>query len=293
MTTILTPLPNAETGKRPADSHLRPTRPNNVLGHILLIALSALALLPIYWMFMTALKPANEIYSSLPYPVSPTLENFAYVAEELPILRILGNTFVTATVQTVAQLFTALLAAYAFARWTFPGRNLLLLMFTLTWLVPFQAIMIPNYVLISQLKWLDSLPGLIVPNLASTFAVLLLFQTIKGFPLELIDAARSDGATNWGVLWRIIVPNLGAALAALAILLFISAWNEYFWPVMINRKLENSVIQIAIQMFRTQEGDNWGALMAASSIASLPILVVYILLQRQIIDSFLKSGLRS
>jgi sn-glycerol 3-phosphate transport system permease protein len=197
-----------------------------------------------------------------------------------------------ASLQMIGQLITALLAAYAFARWKFLGSRVLFALIAMTWLVPFQVTMIPNYVLLSRLGWLNTMTGLVIPHIASAFAVLLLYQNIKSFPTDLVDSARMDGATSWGLLWRVVVPNLRAALAALGILLFISSWNEYFWPLLVTSKLENSVIQIGLQAFMTDQGDLWGPLMAAATMASLPIFVLYLILQRQVIDSFIKSGLR-
>ena len=261
-------------------------------GHVLLILLCIVSVFPVYWMVVTSLRPTNDIYSNSLLPLNATLEHYLTVWRTIPIARMLGNTFLMSVLVTVFQLFTAILAAFAFARWTFPRDKLILGLFALTWLVPFQVTMIPNYVLVSSLGWLDSLTAIIVPQVASAFAVMLLFQSLKAFPQELIDAARIDGANDWGILWRVIVPNLRASLASLAILLFISAWNEYFWPLLVTRNLENAVVQIGLQMFLTQEGDQWGPLMAAATLSSLPILLLYVVLQKQIIESFMKSGLK-
>ena len=152
--------------------------------------------------------------------------------------------------------------------------------------------MLPNYVLVARLGWLDTLAALVVPQLAAAFSIVLMRQYMKAFPRDLLDAAQLDGASSWRTLWGIVVPNLRAPLAALGILLFISTWNEYFWPLLVTRKIENSVIQVGLQMFLTQEGDLWGPLMAAASLASLPIFALYIVLQRQVIDAFIRSGLR-
>jgi sn-glycerol 3-phosphate transport system permease protein len=263
-----------------------------IAGHGLLIALSILAVFPVYWMIVTSLRPANDIFSTAFIPTSASFENYTTVWNTIPIVRMLLNTLAMAFLQTIFQLFTSILAAYAFARWTFFADKFLYALFALTWLVPFQVTMIPNYVLISQLGWLDTLTAIIVPQIASAFAVLLLFQSIKAFPSELIDASRIDGANDWVILWQVIVPNLRASLAALSILIFISGWNEYFWPLLVTRKTENAVVQIGLQMFLTQEGDQWGPLMAAATLASLPILLLYVFLQKQIIESFMKSGLR-
>lgn len=264
----------------------------SVGSHAALILLSLLAIFPIYWMILTSLRPAGELYSASLLPNQITLEHYHRAWNAIPMGRMLANTGIMAISQTLLQLLTSVLAAYAFARWRFRGKSILLALFALTWLVPFQATMIPNYVTLTQLGWRNTLWGLIIPHASSAFAVLLLFQSFRSFPLELIDAARIDGASNWGVLWRVIVPNLGAAIASLGVLLFISSWNDYFWPLLVTSRLENTTIQIGLQMFLSSDGNLWGPLMAAATTASLPILVVYGLLQRQIIDSFVKSGLR-
>jgi ABC-type glycerol-3-phosphate transport system permease component len=153
--------------------------------------------------------------------------------------------------------------------------------------------MIPNYVRLAELGWLNSVWAVVVPQFVAAFAVILLRQHLKAFPTELIDAARMDGASSWTVLWRVVVPNLRAPLAALAILQFISAWNEYFWPLLVIDDIDHSVVQIGLQMYLSSEqGDQWGPLMAAASVASLPILLLYVLLQRHVIEAFVKSGLK-
>ena len=290
---MLPSVPQLETTETaPSSADWRRGGIGALAGHALLIALSLLALFPVYWMIATSLRPANDIFSTAMIPTAPTLENYGVVWNSIPILRMLANTFIMAALVTACQIATSILASYAFARWTFTGDRVIFGLFALTWLVPFQVTMIPNYVLIADLGWIDTLAAIVVPQVASAFAVMLLFQSIKAFPQELIDAARIDGANDWRILWRVIVPNLRASLAALSILLFISAWNEYFWPLLVTRHADNAVVQIGLQMFLTSEGDQWGPLMAAATLASLPILGLYVVLQKQIIESFMKSGLR-
>lgn len=283
----MTSKPNLEPPPRPRRSwlHLLP-------GHTLLIALSFLAVFPVYWMVVTSLRPTNDIFNTALVPLAPTLEHYRTVLESIPMPRMLWNTLLMSLLITVSQVLTALLAAYAFARWTFHGDRLIFALFALTWLVPFQVTMIPNYVLIANLNWLDTMAALVVPQIASAFAVLLLYQNVKAFPQELIDAARIDGAGHWAILWRVVTPNLRSSLAALTILLFIGAWNEYLWPLLVTRNMDNAVVQIGLQMFLTQEGDQWGPLMAAATLASMPILLLYMALQKQIVEAFMKSGLR-
>lgn len=265
---------------------------SSVIQHILLIFLAFVAIFPIYWMFLTSLKPTNQIFELTFFPLQPTFEHYIRVWELIPFQRMLFNTVMMALFQTLFQILTALFAAYALSRWNFFGKRALFALITLTWLVPFQVTMIPNYILLSRLGWLNTLFALIVPQIASAFSILLLYQAVNGFPKELIDSARIDGANSWTTLWRVIFPNLRAPISALGILLFISAWNEYFWPLLVTNKIERSVVQIGLQMFMSMEGDDWGPLMAAATLASIPIFLLYVFLQRQVIDSFVKSGLR-
>jgi len=270
----------------------KPRRPGDWTAHAVMIPLAFISVFPVWWMLVTSLRPLAEIYSPLPWPAAMTLENYSYATGVIPVWTMLANTMIFSIISTALQLLTAVLAAYGFARWRFFGDRVLFALVAMTWLVPFQVVMIPNYVLIAQMGLVDTLTALVLPNMASAFAILLLVQAMRSFPVEVIDAAHMDGASHWRILWRILVPNLRAPLAALSILLFISAWNEYFWPLLLTRSEDKTVIQIGIQMFLTEEGSQWGPLMAVSTLACLPVLVIYLVLQRQVIDSFVKAGLR-
>ncbi len=265
---------------------------NSAAGHLVMVLLSISCLFPVYWMLATSFRPANAIFETSIWPTTMSLENYTYALDSIPIVRMLINTLVVSVLTTVVQLGTGLLAAYAFARWRFPFDKLVYTAVALTWLVPFQVVMIPNYLLIAQMGLLDTIAALILPNFASALAILLLAQAMRSFPKEVVEAARMDGARPWRILWEVMTPNLRGTLASLAILIFISTWNEYFWPLLLTRTADNSVIQIGIQMFMSSEGNQWGPLMAASSLASLPVLAIYLVLQRQVIQSFMKSGIR-
>jgi sn-glycerol 3-phosphate transport system permease protein len=263
-----------------------------VAVHALMLSLSLVAVFPVFWMVVSSLKPENEILSARLWPMAPSLDNYVFVLTQIPMLRMLANTTIVAAATAVLQVVTGLLAAYAFVRWRFRLSKVAHGLISLSWLVPFQIVMIPNYVLASRLGLLDTLSGLVIPNAAAAFAVLLLHNAMRSFPREVVEAARMDGAGSWRILWEVVVPNLRATIAAVAILAFISAWNEYFWPLLLSRRMENSVVQMGLQMFMTQEGNLWGPLMAAATLASLPVLAIYLILQRQVIDAFMKSGIR-
>lgn len=262
------------------------------VGHALMILVSLVCVFPIYWMIVTSLRPENAIFSTRLWPDAASLDNYAYALRAVPMQRMLVNTFIVSAAVTAVQLLSGILAGYAFARWRFRGSAILFGAVALTWLVPLQVVMIPNYLLVARLGMIDTLGALILPHIASAFAIMLLAQSMRSFPTEVVEAARMDGGNHWQILWQVIVPNLRGTLASLAILIFITTWNEYFWPLLLTRSPENSVVQIGLQMFISSEGTQWGPLMAASTMASLPILLIYLVLQRQVISSFMKSGLR-
>ena len=263
-----------------------------VTAHVVMIGLSALAIFPVYWMVQTSFRAPNDVFATDLWPSVPTFQNYRDVMDAMPIFGILWNTFVMAATTTIAQIATGVLAAWALVRWKFPGGRLAHSLIALSWLVPFQVVMIPHYVLATKLGLMDSVTGLVLPNAAAALAVLVLYNAMRGFPREVVEAARLDGANSFRTLVEVVLPNLRAPIASISILCFISAWNEYFWPLLLIRKIENSVVQIGLQFFMTQEGNDWGLLMAAATMASLPILLIYLVLQRQVVESFMKSGIR-
>lgn len=267
------------------------SRAGVVTGHVVLAVLALFSTFPVYWMFATALREPDHALDQTPFPWPLSVENFAYVWEAIPIGGMLANTFVMSLVLAVAQLFIAVLAAYAFAVWDFVGRKLLMFLFIGSWLVPFQVTMIPNYVLVSQLGLLGTIGGVVVPQLAGAFAVLLMVQHMRAFPRELLEAAELDGRSSWSTLWTVVVPNMKPALAALGIMAFISAWNEYLWPTLVLRQ-SDALVQVGVRSFLSAEGNNWGATMAAAGFACIPVLLIYIVLQRYVVDAFVRSGMK-
>ena len=267
------------------------SRAGLVVGHVVLGVLAVFSIFPIYWMFATSLRaPDNALDQTLvPWPLS--LDNFAYVWDTIPIASMLATTFGMALVLALAQLAVAVLAAYGFAVWDFAGKRVLMFLFIGSWLVPFQVTMIPNYVLVSQMGLLGTVGGVVVPQLAGAFAVLLMVQHMRAFPRELLEAAQLDGRSSFATLWRVVLPNMRPALAALGIMAFISAWNEYLWPSLVMRQ-GDALIQVGVRAFLSAEGNNWGATMAAAGLACLPVLLVYVVLQRQVVDAFVRSGLK-
>jgi sn-glycerol 3-phosphate transport system permease protein len=261
-------------------------------SHAVLSLLSIVCVFPLYWMYATSLRTPADVYSLslIPWPMS--VAHYLDAASKVPVGWLLLNTFIVAAAATLGQLLTGLLAAYALGTFTFPGRRLMYLLFVGTWLVPFQVTMLPNYVLLFQLGVLNTLAGVILPTLCSALGVLLLCQHMRSFPKELLDAARMDGRSSWTTLWTVVVPNLRPALAALSILLFVNSWNDYFWPAMVLQR-SNAVVQLGIRSFMSSlEGNDWGPLMALAGLTCLPVLGLYLVLQRHIVNAFVHSGLK-
>jgi ABC-type glycerol-3-phosphate transport system permease component len=263
-----------------------------VSRHIPLIILCIFAIFPIYWMVVSSLKPLGEILEPGIFPRLPTLKNYTEALEGIQILRLTVNTLIIASGETFLQLLTAILAAYALTRWNFWGRDLIFTLFNLTWLIPFQAIMIPNYITVVSLGMRNTLLGVILPFGASSFAVLSIYASFKAFPQVLIEAALMDKLSELSILFRIILPNIKAIAVSLGILLFINGWNEYIWAMLVNSNLKQAPIQIGLQQFMSSEGNEWGPLMAAATLSSLPIIALYLGLQKQIINSFVRWGIK-
>ena len=264
----------------------------NGLKHLLLILLCVFAIFPIYWMVISSFKGQTEIFNNSLLPSSFSADNYAYALEQVDILGMTVNTFFMAISQAVLQLATAIMAAYALTRWKFPGSRVIYTLFALTWLVPIQATMIPNYTTLVNMGFRDSIVGVIIPNMASAFAILSLYPAFKSFPKALIEAGMMDKMSAPGVLFKLILPNIKSSVVSLGILLFINSWNEYFWPAMIVSDQGQATLQIGLRSFMSAELTSWGPLIAAAVLASLPILILYLLLQKQVIQSFVKWGIK-
>ena len=264
----------------------------NAGRHVLLLMLSVIAVFPIYWMIISSMKGEAEIFNYALLPEQFQLKNYIYAFQEIPIVKMLANSIINSSVQMILQLITAVLAAYALMRWNFKGKTIIIGVLTLTWLIPFQAIMIPNYVQINTWKLNGTLAAVILPNVASAFACITMYQSFQSFPKELVEAALIDGCSELRLLGSVVIPTMKAGISSLGIMLFINSWNDYMWPMLVAKKLENAPIQIGLKSFVSSDVNMWGSLMAATTVACIPIFVLYLFLQRNIMDSFIKGGIK-
>ena len=261
--------------------------------HIGLILGSSLMLLPFLWMVSTSLKLPREIFTFPPtwIPSEFAWSNYTKALTAMPFGRFYLNSLVVAIAVTLLTILTSALAAFAFARLRFRGRDTLFLIYLATLMIPFTVLLIPNFVLIRQFNWYDSYQALILPPAFSAFATFLLRQYFRGIPQELDDAARMDGASSFRIWWQIIMPNSAPVIAALAIFVFLGNWNEFLWPLVVTNSPEMRTIPVGLSAFQGQFNVRWELLMAAAVVAMLPIIVVYLFAQQWFIKGITITGM--
>ncbi|MEV4555763.1 carbohydrate ABC transporter permease [Kitasatospora sp. NPDC049285] len=282
----------------PTRSARRPLPLRATLARVAVYLLLGMALLtvafPVYYVFAGAFMQPDEIATYPPalVPHSFTGRNFSGAVHAIPLIRQYANSALVAAVITAAQLLTAILAAYAFVFLPLKGRAAVFGLFLATLMVPWEAIIIPNYLTLSDWGLGNTYFGLVLPFLASGFGTFLLRQSFRQFPAELRDAARIDGAGHWRFLWRILVPLNKPALAALAIYVFLSAWNQYFWPLIITRTSEMQTLQIGLSSLRDSEMADPGLILAGVVLSLLPTLVLVVFGQRFIVRGLTAGAVR-
>lgn len=284
-----------------------------VLAWIVLLLLIFITLFPIWIVIKTAFSEQRSLFSNASslLPTNPTLFNFRRAlglvgldemvasggsAGTLNFPLFLRNSVVFTGLVVVFQIFFSAMAAYAFARLKFPGRNIIFFLFLSALMVPGIVLFIPNFVLIRQLGWLNTMQGMVAPYILMTpFAVFFLRQFFLSLPKELEEAARIDGASPFGIFWRIVLPVSQTPLATLAILTSINMWNDYFWPFLVGRDESVRVLTVALGIFRSQTPQgipDWTGLTAATLLSIIPIFLLLVFLGRQIVNSLAFSGLK-
>jgi multiple sugar transport system permease protein len=269
-----------------------PGQPRYLWLHLLLILGSIVMLTPFGFMLLVSLWPKTAFLTRT-FPLEQiTLQNYFETFRQIPFGRFYLNSLFVAVSTVTLQILTASLAAFAFARLRFWGRETLFLLYLATLMIPFQVTMIPNYIVIARfLQWRDTYQALILPTAFSAFSTFLLRQYFKGIPLDLDEAARMDGASSWRIWAQIIMPLSGPVLATLAIFNFQASWNDFLWPLIITSKETMRTIPIGLASFQGQYQTEWHLLMAGAVIALLPVLVIYVIGQNWFVQGITLSGL--
>ncbi len=283
----------------PADgSGTRSSRSELTTAHlsiqVVLALAAAVALVPVIWTVLSSLK-ANDAIFAVPMRWLPTTlqwNNYSDAFQVAPFGRYFLNSAIVAASVTATTVFFGAMAGYGFSKFRFPGRNVVFGLILSTFMIPFPVIMIPLFVLVRNLGWVNTYWGLIIPGALTGFAVFMMRQFIQAIPSELIDAARIDGAGELRIFLTIVLPLARPALATLGILTFLDSWNNLLWPLIVIQSDEMETIPLGLTKFSTLYSSNYAQMLAMSVIASVPVLVVFIIGRRQIINSLMLSGIK-
>ena len=262
--------------------------------HLLLAPVAVLMLLPLVWMVILSLEKTSEAASFPPvlFPSGLHFSNYATAWKSVPFGDFFLNSLAYAAATVAGNLLFCSLAAYAFARIRFFGRNVLFVVLLATLMVPFQVLLIPTFLIVKDIGMVNSVGGLIMPNLCSAFGIFMLRQFFRTLPVELEEAARIDGTSRLGILFKIVLPLSLPALATLGIIQFMWSWNDFLWPLIIINSATRDPLQLGLATLQGQHYTEWNLLMAGTVMSQIPMLAVFLLAQRWFIRSIAFTGMK-
>lgn len=267
---------------------------NKIIIYVVLILITALMLIPFLWMLSASLKMNKDVFT-FPIqwiPANPRWRNYVDIWTKIPLLTFVKNSAKLTIIVTLLQLFTSSFAAYAFAKMDFKGKNLLFLGYIATIAVPWQAYMVPQFMMMRAWNLNNTHLAIICLQAFSAFGVFLMKQFYEGVPSELCEAARIDGLTEYGIWFRIMLPLSKPALSTLTIFTFVNTWNDFLGPLIYLTKNELKTIQIGLRMFISQYSAEYGLIMAASVIALIPVLIIFLSLQKYFVQGVAATGIK-
>jgi multiple sugar transport system permease protein len=264
------------------------------LLYLILISSSLMMMTPFYWMVTTSLKLEKFVYAAPPqwWPDPLTLVHYGEVFTRIPFLRYFQNSVIVASLTTIGHVFFDTLAAYAFAKLRFPGRDRIFFLMLLGLMVPFQVNLIPLYRIMGALQWLDKYAALIVPSLTSIFGIFLMRQYLQSIPDELLDAARIDGCGEFWVFGRIVVPLAMPGVATLVIFTFMDLWNSFLWPRIVTSSEMMFTLPVGLAQLQLKNTSNWTQIMAGATLTALPMILVFLLMQRRFIEGMTAGAVK-
>lgn len=267
----------------------------DALMYGLLIAVSAFMIIPFIWMVSTSLKPADEIFAIPPIILSPnsSLSAYVYLQEQYNILGIVWNTFVIALSATILRLFFCALGGYGFAKFKFPGQGALFAFLLGTMVIPSAVTLVPIYIIMRDLKWIDTFWPLIIPGAANAFGIFFMRQYIMSVSNELMDAARIDGAGEFTIFWRIILPIIAPGLTSLGLIFFMGSWNDFLGPLIYLKSPEHFTLPLIIRSLIGPVGRTvYDVQMATSVISLIPLLIIFLLFQRRFVEGITAGAIK-
>lgn len=293
------------TGKQSLFAHAapsrRPGRNYTDLGYRLfsyaILSIVGLAMvIPFVWMISTSFKPPTEILRPNFFPVNPITDNYRQVIYETALPRWYLNSLVVAVISTVSVAFFDTLSGYVFAKYEFPGKRIIFIVFLSSLMVPTEMLIIPWYIMcvkpIIGGTWVDTYWGIAFPGLITAAGIFLMRQFMQGVPDELLDAGRIDGVSEFGLFWRIAVPLSLPAIGALCIFNFLGNWNAFIWPLIVTSSKEMMTLPVGIQFFSSEAGSDWHLIMTGATLSVVPLLIIVIFFQRYIIEGVALTGLK-
>lgn len=265
-----------------------------LINYLVLGAGAILMVVPFIWMISTSFKPQAETVSFPPrlFPINPTISNYIDVFDRANMGRLYWNTTFISVIKTIFNIYTSALLGYIFGKFVFRGRDIIFYILLSTWIIPFEVYLIPLYLMTVQVGWADTYTALIVPEIFTIYAMFMFRQFMYTIPTELVDAARIDGAGEWYIFHRIIIPLSRAALFTLIAFYFMWNWNDFLWPLVVISSHDKYVITVGLATFVGEFWNQYGVIMAGASLAIVPILALFIAVQRFIIEGVVLTGLK-
>jgi multiple sugar transport system permease protein len=261
--------------------------------HLVLVPTAFVMALPLLWMLVTSVSTLEESRRFPPgLPAGLHWHNYVQAWTESPFARWMLNSTIVSVTCVVANLVLCSLAGYAFARLRFPGSKIAFAAILATLMVPFQVVMIPTLLIVKHLHLVDTLPGLVVPNLVTPFGIYLLRQFFVQLPIELEEAALLDGAGRLRTLRSVLLPLMGPPLSTVAVLTFLTVWNDFLWPLVVISSSDNMTVQLGLATFQSAHFTNWPVLMAGTVMSQLPVLVLFVAAQRFFVSSIASTGIK-
>ncbi len=270
------------------------TSRGGILAHAFLLIGGLLMVLPFIWMILTSFKPSDEIVTNTPQvlPQNPTFSNYSALPETAPFFRFFLNSVIISGISTLAIAFGCTVAGYCLAKYPFRFLNVCFVLILATILIPLETYIVPLYLMVNRLGWVNSYAGLIFPFIIMSSGIFFMRQNIMSIPDELLDAARLDGASEWGIFTKIILPLSTAPIAAISIINWVFTWSMFIWPLIIASRTELFTMEIGLMYFQRQAAVDYGGIMAACVITVLPVLVVFLIFRTRIIEGVATTGMK-
>ena len=271
---------------------IRRFSPGKLFAYLALAVGSVVMAFPFVWMLLSSFKSLREIFRFSFWPQAWTLANYQEVLLNTQFPRWFMNSLIVAGISTVSVLFFCSLVGYTLTKLRFPGKNFVFLLILSTLMIPTEMLVIPWYVMSTEYGWVNTFWGIAFPALIPAFGVFLMRQFFQSLPRDLFDAGRVDGVSEFGLYWRVGLPLVGPGLAALAIFNFVGNWNAFLWPLIVAKSPSMRTIPVGVALFSGEAGTAWNLIMASAALAVIPVLIVFFIFQRQIIEGVVLTGVK-